>query len=43
MQPSGMLRRVGLVTIDVSQEGIASIITVRRIGQLETKLAVTSN
>jgi hypothetical protein len=38
----GMLRRVALVRTDVSEELIASIIWVTRIGELET-LAVTSN
>jgi hypothetical protein len=38
-----MLRSVALVRTDVLKERIASIITVRRIGELGTKLAVTSN
>jgi hypothetical protein len=38
-----MLRRVALVTTDVSEERIASIIKVTRIGKLEATLAVTSN
>jgi hypothetical protein len=42
MASSGMLRRVTLVRTDVSEELSASIIRVRRIGELET-LAVTSN
>jgi hypothetical protein len=42
MAYSGMLRRVALVGTDVSEECIASIIRVTRIGELET-LAVTSN
>jgi hypothetical protein len=37
-----MLRRVALIRTDVSEERIASIITVTRIGELGT-LAVTSN
>jgi hypothetical protein len=39
----GMLRRMAFVRTDVSEEGIASIITVKRIGELETTLAVTIN
>jgi hypothetical protein len=39
---SGMLRRVVLVRTHVSEEGIASIIRVTRIGELGT-LAVTTN
>jgi hypothetical protein len=38
-----MLRLVTLVRIDVSEECIASIIKVTRIGRLGTTLAVTSN
>jgi hypothetical protein len=38
-----MLRRMILVRTDVSEELIASIITVTRIGELGTTLAVTSN
>jgi hypothetical protein len=38
-----MLLRVALVRTDVSEERIASIIRVTRIGELETTLAVTSN
>jgi hypothetical protein len=37
-----MLRRAALIRTDVSQERIASIISVTRIGELGT-LAVTSN
>jgi hypothetical protein len=37
-----MLRRVALVRYDVSEERIASIIRVTRIGELERTLAVTS-
>jgi hypothetical protein len=33
---SAMLRRVTLVTIDVSEENIVSIITVSRFGELGT-------
>jgi demethoxyubiquinone hydroxylase (CLK1/Coq7/Cat5 family) len=38
-----MLRRVALVRIDVSEERIAFIIRVTRIGELGTSLAVASN
>jgi hypothetical protein len=38
-----MLRRVALVTTDVSEELSASFIRVTRIGELGTTLAVTSN
>jgi hypothetical protein len=38
-----MLRRVALVIADVSEERIASIIRVARIGELGTTLAVTTN
>jgi hypothetical protein len=38
-----MLRRVALVRTDVSEERIASIIMVTRIGERRTTLAVTSN
>jgi hypothetical protein len=40
---SEMLRRVTLVRTDVSEKLNASIITVTRIGELGTTLAVTSN
>jgi hypothetical protein len=40
---SGMLRRVALVRTDVSEECIASIIRVIKIGELETTLEVTNN
>jgi hypothetical protein len=43
MVSSGMLRRVALVRIDVSEELSASFIRVTRIGELGTTLAVTSN
>jgi hypothetical protein len=43
MQSSGILRRVAFVRIHVSDERIASMIRVTRIGELETELAVTSN
>jgi hypothetical protein len=43
MPSSGMLRRVALVRIDVSEERIASMIRVTRIGELGTTLALTSN
>jgi hypothetical protein len=42
MPSSGILRRVVLVRADVSEDGIASIIRVKRIDELGT-LAVTSN
>jgi hypothetical protein len=38
-----MLRCVALAKTDVSEERSASFIRVTRIGELETKLAVTSN
>jgi hypothetical protein len=38
-----MLRRVPLARTDISQEPSASIISVTRIGELGTTLAVTSN
>jgi hypothetical protein len=38
-----MLSRVDLVTIDVSDDRIASIIKVTIIGELGTTFAVTSN
>jgi hypothetical protein len=38
-----MLRRVALVRTDVSEELSVSFITVTRIGELGTTLAVTSN
>jgi hypothetical protein len=38
-----MLRRVTLVRTDVTEEHIASIITVTKIDELGTTLAVTSN
>jgi hypothetical protein len=43
MAYSRMLRRVALVRTDVSEERIASVINVTRIGELGTTLAVTSN
>jgi hypothetical protein len=42
MASSRMLRRVALVTADVSEELSASIIKMSRIGELGTTLAVTS-
>jgi hypothetical protein len=38
-----MLHRVALVGTDVSEELIASTISLTRIGELETTLAVTSS
>jgi hypothetical protein len=43
MVSSGMLRHVALVRTNVSEELIASFIRVTRIGEVGTKLAVTSN
>jgi hypothetical protein len=43
MSSSGMLRLVALTRTDVSEECIASVIRVTRIGELGTTLAVTSN
>jgi hypothetical protein len=43
MASSGMLRRVARVRADVSEKLRSSIIRVTRIGELGTKLAVTSN
>jgi hypothetical protein len=43
MSSSGMLRRVALVRADISEERIASVIRVTRIGELGTTLAATSN
>jgi hypothetical protein len=43
MVPSGVLRLVALVRTDVSEELSASFISVTRIGELGTALAVTSN
>jgi hypothetical protein len=43
MVSSEMLRRVALVRTDVSEERIASIIRVTRIGKLGATLAVTNN
>jgi hypothetical protein len=40
---SGMLRRVALVSTDVSEELSASFIRMARIGELGTTLAVASN
>jgi hypothetical protein len=40
---SEMLRRVALVRTDVSEVLSASFIRVRRIGELGTKLVLTSN
>jgi hypothetical protein len=43
MACSGMLRRVGFVRTDVSEELSDYFIRVIRIGELGTTLAVTSN
>jgi hypothetical protein len=43
MPPSGMLRYEALVITDVSKERIALVITFKRISELGTTLAVTSN
>jgi hypothetical protein len=43
MASSGMLRREALVRAGVSEELSASVISVTRIGELGTTLAVTSN
>jgi hypothetical protein len=43
MPPPGMLRHVALVRTEVSEERIASIIRMTRIGELRTTLAVPSN
>jgi hypothetical protein len=43
MPSSGMLRRVALARSEVSEETSASIFTVRRIIEIVTTLAVTSN
>jgi hypothetical protein len=43
MVSSGMLRRLALVITDVSEELSGSFISVTRIGELGTTLAVTSN
>jgi hypothetical protein len=42
MSSSKMLRRVALVTTNVSEESSASIMRVTRIGELGTTLTVTS-
>jgi hypothetical protein len=42
MPSSGMLRRVARVRNDVSDEFIATILRVTRIGELGTTLVVTS-
>jgi hypothetical protein len=43
MVSSGMLRRVGIVRTDVSEEPSASIIRVTRIGELGTTLAASAS
>jgi hypothetical protein len=39
----GMLRRVALVRVDISEEHVSSIIRMERISELGTTFAVTSN
>jgi hypothetical protein len=43
MPSSGILRHVALLRTDNLEESIASIIRVKRIDELATELAVTSN
>jgi hypothetical protein len=43
MASSGMLRRMALVRTDFSEEFSASFIRMKRSGELETTLALTSN
>jgi hypothetical protein len=43
MASSGMMRRVTLVRTDVSEELSTSFIRVTRIGDLGTKLAISTN
>jgi hypothetical protein len=43
MPSSGMLRRVALVRINVSEEFSASIMRVTRIGEIGTTLAVRAS
>jgi hypothetical protein len=43
MSSSKMRRQVNLMRIDVYEEHIISIVRVRRIGELGTSLAVSSN
>jgi hypothetical protein len=43
MASSGMLRRMGLLRTNVSEDLSASFIRVKRTGELETMLAVTNN
>jgi hypothetical protein len=43
MPSSGMLRHLSLVRTDVSQEPSASLISVTKIGELGTTLAITRN
>jgi hypothetical protein len=43
MSSSGMLRRVAIVITDVSEEFIASIIKVTRIGEQWAKIPLSSN
>jgi hypothetical protein len=43
MPSSEVLRHVALVRTEVSEENIASVIRMTRIGELGTTLAVTSN
>jgi hypothetical protein len=42
MTSAGMLHDVALITTDVSEEGITSIIRVTRVGEIGTMLAITN-
>jgi hypothetical protein len=43
MPSSGMSRCVALVRTDILEERVASVMRVARIGELGTKVALTSN
>jgi hypothetical protein len=43
MLPTGLLHSVALIRADVSEERIASITKMTRIGELGTTLAISSN
>jgi hypothetical protein len=43
MPPSGLLRHAALARTDISEERAASIIRVTRMGDLGTRLEVTTN